>query len=147
MISNVVSGGNDYQIMSAVEAGAIEAICSILNVNDSKMILVALETIDNILKLGMKLGKDYISFVDECDGLAMIEALQEHENDDVYKQAIHIIEAYFGCEDEIEDENLAPSASGSTFAFGVPQKVLGGTGFPSNTSSSAQPMTPFNFSN
>ena len=147
VISNVVSGGNDYQVMSAVEAGAIEAICSILNVNDTKMILVALETIDNILKLGMKLGKDYISFVDECDGLSMIEALQEHENDDIYKQAIHIIEAYFGCEDEIEDENLAPSASGSTFAFGVPQKVLGGTGFPSNASSSAQPMTPFNFSN
>jgi len=147
VVSNIASGGSDYQIMSAVEAGAIDSVCSILNVNDTKMLLVALDAIDCILQLGMKLGKDYVSFVDECDGLSMIEALQEHENDDIYKKAIHIIETYFGCDDEIEDENLAPNANGSTFSFGVPQKVLDGTYCPGNVSNSAQPMATFNFNN
>ena len=147
VISNIASGGNDYQIMSVIEAGAIEAVCSTLNVNDTKMLLVALETIDCILRLGVKLGKDYVSFVDECDGLTMIEALQEHENDAIYNQAIRIIETYFGCEDEIEDENLAPDANGSTFSFGIPQKAVEGTYCPGNASNSAQPMAPFNFIN
>lgn len=145
VISNVVSGGNDAQVMSTVEAGAIDAVCSILNVNDTKMLLVALDAINGILNLGMRLGKDYVSFVDECDGLSMIEALQEHENEDIYKQAVNIIETYFGCEDEIEDENLAPDASGNTFSFGVPQKVIDGTYCPGNVSNSTQ--APFNFIN
>ena len=101
-------GGTDKQIMSVIEAGAIDAVCSILDVNDTKMLLVALDAVECILKLGSKLNKDYISFVDECDGLAMIETLQEHESDEVYQKAISLIETYFGADDGAEDENLAP---------------------------------------
>ena len=99
VVSNIASGGTVKQIMSVVEAGAIEAVCSILNVNDTKMLIVALDAVDCILKLGMALNKDYVSFVDECDGLTMIETLQEHESEEVYQKAVTLIETYFGAED------------------------------------------------
>ncbi|KAL7532724.1 hypothetical protein ACHAXR_004801 [Thalassiosira sp. AJA248-18] len=149
IVSNIATGGSDKQIMSVVEAGAIDAICSVLNVNDSKMLLVALDAIDCVLKLGMKLNKDYTSFVDECDGLTMIETLQEHESDEVYQKAVMIIETYFGAEDGAEDENLAPEANGNTFSFGVPQKPLDQEAEcpATNGNMNAQPFTTFNFAN
>lgn len=145
VVSNIATGGSDKQIMSAIECGAIDAVCSVLNVNDSKMLMVALDAVDCILKLGMRLNKDYASFVDECDGLTRIEELQEHESDEVYQKAVMIIETYFGAEDEAEDENLAPEASGSTFSFGV--KNLDETECPANSGMNAQPFTTFNFAN
>jgi importin subunit alpha-1 len=145
VVSNIATGGTDRQVMSAVEAGAIDAVCSVLNVNDTRMLLVALDAIDSILKLGMKLGKDYHSFVDECDGLAMIETLQEHESDDVYTKAVYIIETFFGAEDEADDENLAPSANGNTFSFGIVQKDLEEDECPASGRNNSQPMATFNF--
>ena len=144
IISNIATGGSDTQIMSVVEAGAIEAVCSILDVNDSKMLMVALDAIDCILKLGEKLNKSYQSFVDECDGLTAIETLQEHESDEVYQKAVSIIESYFGEDDGAEDENLAPEASGDTFSFGVP-KALDDTECPTSGNMNTQPFTTFNF--
>jgi len=147
VVSNIATGGTDKQVMSVVEVGAIDAVCSVLAVNDTKMLLVALDAVDSILKLGAKLNKDYISFVDECDGLSMIETLQEHESDEVYNKAILIIETYFGSEDEAEDENLAPESNGDTFGFGVPQKTIGEAECPANGYSNSQPMATFNFAN
>ena len=33
---------------------------------------------------------------------------------------MHIIETYFGAEDDDEGENVAPQTNGNTFAFGAP---------------------------
>lgn len=124
VVSNVATGGNKFHVQSVVECGAIDAMCSVLDINDTKMLLVALDALDSILRVGQELGKDYCSFVDECDGLEKLELLQEHQSDAVYKKAVHIIETYFGCEDGAEDENLAPALNGDTYAFGIPQKQL-----------------------
>lgn len=147
VLSNIATGGTDKQIMTVIEAGAIDAICSILDVNDSKMLLVALDAVECILTLGVRLNKDYASFVDECEGLAMIESLQEHESDDVYQKSITIIETFFGAEDEEEDENIAPDVNGGTFSFGVSQKASDETECPTQGNNNAQPFTTFNFAN
>ena len=54
---------------------------------------------------------------DEAEGIDKLEALQEHKNANVYDKAVEILEAYFG-EEEDEDENLAPNVSGGGFSFG-----------------------------
>eukprot|EP00956_Cyclotella_meneghiniana_P037066 scaffold134195_cov61-Cyclotella_meneghiniana.AAC.1 len=110
--------------MSVVEVGAIDALCSVLNVNDTKILIVALDAIESILKVGDAQNKDYTSFVDECDGLLAIEELQEHESEEVYEKTVNIIESYFGVDNDFEEENLAPENDGNMFAFGVPQKNL-----------------------
>ena len=144
VISNIATGGNANQVMSVVEAGAIDAVCRVLSVNDTKMLLVALDAIDQILKTGVAQNCDFLSFVDECDGITAIEGLQEHESDDVYQKAIHIIETYFGADDGAEDENLAPESNGNTFSFGV--KNIDDAN-PAATSFNSQPFgqTTFNF--
>ena len=104
---------------------------------------MALEAVDCIFKLGVKHNKDYASFVDECDGIDMIEDLQSHESEEVYEKAVTIIESYFGSEDEVNDENIAPESNGETFAFGV-KKGVDDEMCPAG-SGHAQPFTTFNF--
>ena len=123
-LSNIATIGTPSQVMSVVEVGAIDALCSVLNVNDTKILIVALDAIESILKVGDAQNKDYTSFVDECDGLLAIEELQEHESEEVYEKTVNIIESYFGVDNDFEEENLAPENDGNMFAFGVPQKNL-----------------------
>lgn len=147
VVSNVATGGNKCQVQSVVECGAIDSLCSLLDINDTKMLLVALDALESILRVGQDLNKDYCSFVDECDGLEKLEQLQEHQSDDVYKKAVEIIETFFGCEDELEDENLAPTLNGDTYAFGIPQKQIDESfeaECPANGHGS-QPFATFNF--
>ena len=100
VVSNIATGGSESQIMSVIEAGGIDAVCSILSVNDTKMLLVALDAIEQILKLGSQENLDYI-FVVKCDGLKSIENLQEHESDEVYRKAVNIIEINFRADMEL----------------------------------------------
>lgn len=123
-VCNVATCGNKLQVQSIVECGAIDAVCSVFDINDTKMLMVALDALDQILRVGQEMNKDYCSFVDECDGLEKLEKLQEHSSDDIYRKAVNIIETFFGCEDGTEDENLAPSVHGGAFAFGISQKQL-----------------------
>jgi hypothetical protein len=80
-----------------------------LSVTDAKIIQVALNGLDNILKLGAAEGKrtngpnPYAIMIEECYGLDKIEYLQSHENIEIYQKAFHLIETYFGVDDE---ENL-----------------------------------------
>jgi len=142
VICNIATGGSDADIQGLVDLGAIDAICSLLDVADSKITLVILDAIDNILKVGERLGKDYIAFVDECDGLEKIEDLQQHQNIAVYDKAIEVIEKYFGvCEDE-GDENVMPSIIGDQFEFGLPTSKQDEN---MSLGLAQQPLQPFNF--
>ena len=50
-ISNATSGGTHDQIKHLVEQGAIKPMCDLLTVNDSRIVTVALEGLENILKV------------------------------------------------------------------------------------------------
>lgn len=143
VVSNIASGGKDEHLHCLVELGAIDALCSILEVADSKIILIVLEALDKILKAGQLTRRDYVGAVDECDGLDKIELLQEHQNNEVYEKAIYIIETYFGIDEGGEDENILPSSEGDTFSFGLPTKneEMSNGAAPQQQ----QPLQPFNF--
>lgn len=51
-ISNATSGGRHEQIHTLVQAGAIKPLCDLLTCSDPRIITVALEGIENILKVG-----------------------------------------------------------------------------------------------
>mmetsp|Transcript_22461 Transcript_22461/g.66594 ORF Transcript_22461/g.66594 Transcript_22461/m.66594 type:complete len:554 (-) Transcript_22461:307-1968(-) len=145
VLSNVSTGGTDQQIASIVELGAIPALCSVLTVKDARIVLVALEAIDNILEAGLRLSVDYQTIVDECGGLDDLEELQSHENEEIYDKAITLIESYFGADEVAEDENLAPVSNGDTFSFGLPamKNVDGVSG--EEMMPQQQALQPFNF--
>lgn len=81
-------------------------MCALLDSHDPKIIQVALNGLENILKVGEILAKQmntinpYNIMIEECGGLDKIEQLQSSENADIYQKAFHLIETYFDIEDE-----------------------------------------------
>ena len=135
-ISNATSGGTHQQIKYLVDQGCIRPLCDLIVCSDARIVTVALEGLENILKVGEAEKADgqpnqFAQFIDEADGLEKIENLQNHNNNDIYDKAIKILEEYFGLEDE-EDQNLAPAmdANANQFAFqAAPMVPQGGFDF------------------
>lgn len=123
-ISNVTSGGTEDQIRYIVSQGALSALCALLELDESKLLLVALEGIENILNLGKKdaakHGGDnkFADLLEECGGLDQLEALQRHENENVYDKALKILQTFFESD---EDDSTKPGVQGSQFTFALSQ--------------------------
>lgn len=124
-ISNATSGGNAPQIKFMVQQGCIRPLCDLLSVNDPKIVMIALEGLENILKVGEEEAKisnaanQMAIYVSEAEGLNKIEELQRHTNNEIYEKSIKILETYFGVEEEEEMANLAPQVEhGGQFTFG-----------------------------
>jgi Atypical Arm repeat len=71
---------------------------SLLNCKDTQVIQVVLDGLNNMLKLAGGEVEAVAAMVEECGGLDKIEALQNHENVEIYKLAYEIIEQYFSDE-------------------------------------------------
>ncbi|XP_018578136.1 importin subunit alpha-7 isoform X1 [Anoplophora glabripennis] len=112
-ITNATSGGTPDQIRYLVNQNCIGPLCDLLTVMDAKIVHVALNGLENILRLGEQDAKlqngtnPYAVLIEECYGLDKIEFLQSHENMEIYQKAFDIIEHFFGTEEE--DSNVAPS--------------------------------------
>lgn len=123
-ISNATSGGTGQQIRFLVHQGCIPPLCDLLGVSDTKIITIALEGLENILKVGLTdstangTHNDMARHVAEADGLTKIEDLQQHSDNDIYEKCIRILETYFGVDDEEEMPALAPGMDGNQFTFG-----------------------------
>jgi len=124
-ISNATSGGTTEQIRYLVSQGCIKPLCDLLSCSDARIISVALEGLENILKVGSMDAKtagvanSYASYIEAAEGLDKLEALQNHQNNDIYEKAVRIIEDYFNGEEE--DTSITPSmdTSSNTFSFGT----------------------------
>lgn len=141
VISNVATGGSKANVLKLIEFNAIEPLCDLLDVAEVRILLVAMEALESILKHGDAAKMDCSALIDEAEGVDKLELLQEHENEDVYQRAVKILETYFGGEEEEESENLVPQSNAeNAFSFGVPSfNQVGGA-------ASALPKATFDFS-
>lgn len=121
-LSNATSGGSPEQIRYMVAQNIIEPLCELLATTDPRIILVALEGLENILKVGEKDAKetgsnDFAQKIEACQGLDKIEQLQNHLNNEIYEKAVSILETYFAAE---EDNSVTPAINPQSngFAFG-----------------------------
>jgi len=140
-ISNATSGGlqKPEQIRYLVQQGCIKPLCDLLSSMDNKIIQVALDGLENILKVG-EMDKDpasgeninkYALFIEEAGGMEKIHNAQNNANEEIYMKAFSIIEKYFSDEEEeagAEIQELAPQQGGETFSFGA-QPAQGGFSF------------------
>ncbi|RKO85499.1 armadillo-type protein [Blyttiomyces helicus] len=132
-ISNATSGGlsNPIQIKYLVQQGCIKPLCDLLNCGDNRIIQVALDGLENILKVGesdkpARGMNEMAIFIEEAGGMDKIYTLQHHDNQDIYKKAYHIIDKYFSDEEEDTGINAEVDSTGAfTFAtdsqMNVPQ--------------------------
>jgi hypothetical protein len=123
-ISNITSGGTENHIRFLVSQAAIPAMCGMLKCGDVKMIMVVLDALDNILKIGRKDAKvtednQYSDLVEECGGLDTLEDLQRHENEEIYEKSVRLLQEYFESEED-DGMGMAPEVDQNTgqFAFG-----------------------------
>ncbi|TAQ83822.1 hypothetical protein B7494_g7857 [Chlorociboria aeruginascens] len=130
-ISNATSGGlqKPDQIRYLVNQGCITPLCDLLACPDNKIIQVALDGLENILKVG-EMDKDaagdgtesinrYALYIEECHGMEKIHDCQTNANEEIYMKAYNMIEKYFSDE---EDETGAAEISGqdgAQFGFGA----------------------------
>lgn len=137
-ISNATSGGlqKPEQIRYLVQQGAIRPLCDLLGCPDNKIIQVALDGLENILKVGDmdKEAQDgssdapinrYALFIEDCAGMEKIHDCQNNSNEEIYMKAYAIIEKYFSDEDDNADldNDLAPQqGQDGQFGFGAQQQ-------------------------
>lgn len=93
----MTSGGSNEQVITLCQLGCLQPFCDLLAARDDKTVAVVLDGIHNILNMASKMGEaEKVSvMIEEIGGLDKIEALQEHENEALYKKALNIIETYF----------------------------------------------------
>jgi importin subunit alpha-2 len=113
------------RVRTLVQMGCVPPMVRLLDKNEPAAQSLMLEALGNLLAAGAELGKgenEFVRVFDEAEGIDKLESLQEHQNEKVYEKAVHILETYFG-EEEDEDENLAPNNSAGGFAFGAGQAL------------------------
>jgi len=102
-VSNLTSGGNDNQIKYLVHQGVIPPLCDLFLASNSRIVMVALEGIENILRVGANEaaktnGRNRnADLVEECGAVDKLEALQQMENIEVeiYEKAAFLVKKYF----------------------------------------------------
>lgn len=121
-VTNYTSGGTVVQVAYMIHCNVLEPLLNLLAVKDSKMSLVILDAIYNILQMAHKTGDidKMCLMIEEVGGLDKIEALQFHDNEAVYKSSLNIINRFFS-EGNEDDESLVPEATAECFTFQMPK--------------------------
>ncbi|KAB2036641.1 hypothetical protein ERO13_D03G015400v2 [Gossypium hirsutum] len=78
-------------VIFLVSQDCIKPLCDLLICLDPRIVMVCLEGLENILKVGepdKEMGMNgginlYAQMIDECDGLDKIENLQTHDNHEI----------------------------------------------------------------
>jgi len=129
-IANATSSGTPEQIQHMCQKGCIKPLCDLLEVNDARIVAVALEGIENILEKGDLYNSNenpYANYIEDIEAVPKIEHLQLHANQSIADKALSIIKKFFSSgsgddTDEESDEDLSFSGNSdqsSSFSFGV----------------------------
>ncbi|KAJ8669740.1 hypothetical protein QAD02_000999 [Eretmocerus hayati] len=110
-VTNLTSGGSVHQLAFLVQCGVLEPYCNLLDSMDWKCVTVILDGLTNILNAAEKMGEvDRVALmIEEVGGLDRLEALQTHENEQVYAKAASMIDSFFS--EAENDPNLAPATN------------------------------------
>lgn len=114
-LSNATSGGSDEQIKYLVGQGVIQPLVTLFSCHDSRVVMVALEGMENILAAGVRMKErqglpenTFADFLEECGGLDALEALQQHVDESIYHKACGILQQYFEVEADDDGAVAAP---------------------------------------
>lgn len=126
-ISNATSGGSPEQIRFLVARGCIKPLCDLLQCSDTRIINVALEALENILRVGQQdaqvtgAGNAFAKAIEMAEGIPKLDALQDHPCNDIFDKVERMILEYFGTESANDVAppmpGQMPDASGTYLQF------------------------------
>jgi importin subunit alpha-1 len=151
VICNMITSSAQPRLIHLIELGVLQPLCDLLSVGEAKIILLALDALEALLKTTNQVSNENtncVILIEEIGGVEGLEKLQEHENTKVYERAVEILENYFNVEEE-EAENVHPEVGPNGFSFGLANKQMNKhTSFQEvshSNSSLVEPKTFFNF--
>ncbi|XP_037959974.1 importin subunit alpha [Teleopsis dalmanni] len=132
-VTNTTTSGSPEQIIDLLEKySLLQPFTGLLNTKDARTVKVVLAGLSNIFALAERVGnlESICLIFEEIGGLDKLEALQEHENEDVYKKAFALIDAYFSNGDDDPESEFAPQEVDGKLQFSSNQnKPEGGYTF------------------
>lgn len=100
--------------------GAVGPLCDILLMRDTKVIEIALDALDNMLRVGAACGEgvdnEVADMIEKDGGLEKIEALQEHPVGKIFDKVQEILTEYFNPDNQ-HDVDPNAGVSGGQFMF------------------------------
>ncbi|XP_030377023.1 importin subunit alpha [Scaptodrosophila lebanonensis] len=124
-VTNTTTSGTPEQIVDLIEKyKLLKPFIDLLDAKDARTIKVVQTGLSNLFALAEKMGgiDNLCLMVEEMGGLDKLEALQQHENEDVYKKAYAIIDAYFSTgDDDAAERELAPQEVNGALEFNATQ--------------------------
>lgn len=103
VVTNTTTSGNPDQVSMLVgQFGIFIPFCQLMDSKDARTVNVVLAGLLNILELADKFGEtDRIcQALEENNCLDILEKLQNHENEDIYKKSLFIIDKYFNADED-----------------------------------------------
>lgn len=100
-VTNIITSDNVEHIALLCECGVLEPMCALLDIKDCRLVQYLLDGLTKILDTAEKMGvlHELTWRIEECRGLDRIEALQNHDNVEIYQKSLTIIERYFDIKD------------------------------------------------
>lgn len=125
-IGNITTGGSEDQVHYLVSQGAIKPICDALKTNDNKLIVVALECLMHILRVGQRAAErmggenQYALLMEAAGGVDTIEELEQSNVPEISDVVTKMIDEFFEQNDEDEEMHSGvPHAVDGHFEFGA----------------------------
>ncbi|KAM3717676.1 Importin subunit [Dirofilaria immitis] len=108
VIANAVTGGSKEHITRIVNEGALTPLSDMLTVMDCSVVVVVLKTLAGILECGESYkvnGKNpYSAMLEELNVIDKLEFLMLSTNTEIFFKACAIMEKYYLCDDDEQDE-------------------------------------------
>ncbi|KAG7295625.1 hypothetical protein JYU34_021901 [Plutella xylostella] len=117
-ITNLCLGGAPAQLDRLFAVQFLEPYTRLLASADHRAAAVVLDGLTHLLQAADRYGQVEALCIrlEEIGALDKIEALQHHENEQIYKKVVHIMDTYFA---ETEDQ-AAPEATDDQYQFAAP---------------------------
>jgi importin subunit alpha-1/8 len=118
-ITNLTSGGTNEQIVELVNKyQSVKPYTNLLTSNDPRIIQVVLTGLTALFRVADAVNglETFCAMLEEIGAVDKLEALQQHENTEIYEKSYAIIDQYFN-ENNIEEASLAPRSANGELEF------------------------------
>lgn len=106
-ITNITSGGSTEQVIRLIEQYPIvKPYCDLLSSKDSRTLMVVIQGLQSLFKTAEAINgvSNLCVLVEEIGALDKLEALQNHEVEEIYEKAYLLIDTYFSENVSLDNE-------------------------------------------